>query len=64
MEWIETVPLDKTIKSRITPQIRANACMCFDKIKSEFRCEKLLLLYMFDFLFFRSNKDVKSVAVI
>jgi hypothetical protein len=64
MEWIETIPLDKTTKKHTTPQIRANACMCFDKIKSEFRCEKLLLLYMFDFLFFRSNKDVKSVSII
>jgi len=66
MNWLENTSLDKTFdqEPRLSPIIRSNACMCFDKIKSEFRCEKLLLLYMFDFLFFRSNKDVKSISVI
>jgi DNA polymerase III delta prime subunit len=66
MNWLENADLDETFdqEHRLSPIIRSNACMCFDKIKSEFRCEKLLLLYMFDFLFFRSNKDVKSISVI
>jgi hypothetical protein len=69
MDWLKNISLDKSLKGEgykcpFSPQIVANACMCFDKIKSEFRCEKLLLLYMFDFLFFRSNKDVKSSALI
>ena len=38
--------------------------MCFDKIKAEFRSEKLLMLYMLDFMFMRSNKDLKSIATI
>lgn len=39
-------------------------CICFDKIKSEFRCEKLLILYMLDFIFLRSNNDVKCILTI
>ena len=39
-------------------------CMCFDKIKLEFRCEKLLLLYVFDFLYLRSKKDLESMLTI
>jgi len=35
--------------------------MCFHKIKSEFRSEKLLLFYLLDFIYLRSNKDIKSV---
>jgi len=30
---------------------RAKIMMCFHKIKSEYRCEKLLMLYMLDFVF-------------
>ena len=66
--WLENISLDENLNNALGNRIsfitRANACMCFDKIKSEFRCEKLLILYMFDFLFFRSNKDVKSISVI
>jgi len=32
--------------------------------KSEYRCEKLLMLYMLDFIFLRSDKDVKCVLQI
>jgi hypothetical protein len=35
-----------------------------NKIKSEFRCEKLLLLYIFDLMFLRSNMDVKCILEI
>jgi hypothetical protein len=35
--------------------------MCFHKIKSEFRSEKLLIFYLLDFIYLRSNKDIKSV---
>jgi hypothetical protein len=38
--------------------------ICFNKIKSEYRCEKLLLLYIFDFMFLRSEKDVKCILTI
>jgi len=32
--------------------------ICYDKIKSEYRCEKLLLLYLFDLMFLRENKNI------
>ena len=38
--------------------------ICYDNIKSEYRCEKLLMLYMLDFIFLRSNKDIKCVLAI
>jgi len=34
----------------------------FHKIKSEYRCEKLLLLYILDFAFLRQNKDLKNIG--
>uniref|UniRef100_A0A6C0JH94 AAA+ ATPase domain-containing protein n=1 Tax=viral metagenome TaxID=1070528 RepID=A0A6C0JH94_9ZZZZ len=43
---------------------KSTTCMCFDKIKLEFRCEKLLLLYIFDFLFLRLNKGLESISTI
>ena len=57
IQWIKQTP---TI-----PEIdKSTTCMCFDKIKLEFRCEKLLLLYIFDFLFLRSNKGLESISTI
>jgi hypothetical protein len=35
---------------------------CFNKIKGEFRCEKMLMLYLFDLLFFRSNQSLKNIS--
>lgn len=43
---------------------RAMICMCFDKMKAEYRCEKLMMLYIFDFLFLRSKKDLKCITTI
>ena len=40
-----------------------NAFLCFQKVKSEFRCEKLLLFYMLDFMFLRSNKELKNISL-
>ena len=37
------------------------AHVCFYKIRSEYRCEKLLILYMLDYLFLRKNTDMASV---
>jgi len=48
----------------ITDLNKSSACMCFDKIKSEFRCEKLLMFYMLDYVFLRSNKDLKCITTI
>jgi DNA polymerase III delta prime subunit len=57
IQWIERT-------DKISDLEKATICMCFDKIKSEYRCEKLLLLYIFDFMFLRSNKDVKCILTI
>jgi len=54
IEWVENT-------DNIKPLEKSTICVCFDKIKSEYRCEKLLLLYLFDLIFFRSNKDLKSI---
>jgi hypothetical protein len=57
IKWINiTDKMDDLEKSTI--------CICFNKIKSEYRCEKLLLLYIFDFMFLRSNMDVKCILEI
>lgn len=57
IDWIEKTDL-------FTESEKSEYCMCFDKVKSEYRCEKLLLLYLFDFLFLRSDKDIKNVLPI
>ena len=54
IQWIQST-------HHISDLDKCTATMCFDKIKSEYRCEKLLILYIFDFLFLRSNKDLKCV---
>jgi hypothetical protein len=57
IKWVNlTDSMDEIDKSTI--------CICFDKIKSEYRCEKLLLLYIFDFMYLRSEKDVKCILTI
>ena len=38
--------------------------MYFDKIRTEFRYEKLLMLVMLKYLFFRSKDDLKSITTI
>jgi DNA polymerase III delta prime subunit len=54
--------LEKTDK--IGELDKSTICSCFDKIKSEYRSEKLLMLYILDFIFLRSNKEVKSILTI
>ena len=34
---------------------KSNILMCFDKIKLEYRCEKLMLLFLFDYIFIIDN---------
>lgn len=45
MDWFETH------QTRWTPSEYANTVMCFHRIKTEFRCEKMLMFYMLDFVF-------------
>lgn len=57
IEWLKNTDMFDDLE-------KSAAYMCFDKIKAEFRNEKLLLLYMFDFLFLRSTKDLKCILTI
>ena len=41
---------------------KSNMMLCFHKIKSEFRCEKLLIFYMLDFIFLRENKNIENIS--
>lgn len=57
IKWLEKC-------SEIDPLHKSTCCICYDNIKSEYRCEKLLLFYMLDFIFLRKDKDVKCVLSI
>ena len=35
---------------------------CFEKVKGEFRSEKMLMLYLFDYMFLRSDCNMKNVS--
>jgi GTPase SAR1 family protein len=54
INWIE-------LSDKIDPVEKSTYCICYDNVKAEFRCEKTLILYMLDFIFLRSNKDVKCM---
>jgi len=45
MDWIHSC------KSEWTNKQYANTIICFQRIKTEFRCEKMLMFYILDFLF-------------
>ena len=57
MDWLSK-------SSKLEKDILASAQICFHKIKSEYRSEQLLMLYLFDYIFLRSNKDIKSISSI
>jgi hypothetical protein len=42
--------------------VKANLQMCFNKIKSEFRCEKMLMMYVLNFVFLRENTDLHAIS--
>ena len=55
IRWVNTTDtLDSLIKSKTS--------ICFDTIRKEYRYEKMLMLYIFDFLYLRLNKDLKSIT--
>ena len=41
-----------------TPEV----VLCFHRIKGEFRCEKLLMLYLLDFAFLRPNRGLENIG--
>lgn len=57
IKWVKnTSLLDNNIKSK--------ACMYFDTIRKEYRFERILMFTIFDYLFLRTNKDLKSITEI
>lgn len=60
LDFIDWINYSDTIEKRKKNEI----ILCFNTIKSEFRSEKLLLLYLMDFLYLRSNAGLKSVFTI
>ena len=65
-EGLSTLDIINWLESckQIDPLHRSTYCICYDNIKSEYRCEKLLMLYMLDFIFLRADKDVKCILTI
>jgi hypothetical protein len=59
LEWIKTPE-----KSSLSEYEISRAVLCFDKVRPEYRCEKLLMLYMLDYIFLRSNRDLKNIGFI
>lgn len=41
---------------------KSTVCMCYDKIKSEYRSEKLLLLYLFDLIFMSNSTHTHGLC--
>jgi len=48
----DLVIVDKIIRVRF----------CFEKVKGEFRSEKMLMMYLFDYIFLRSDCNLKNVS--
>jgi DNA polymerase III delta prime subunit len=54
IEWCKT--------ASFTEKELSEYVIVYSKIKSEYRCEKLLMFYMFDFIFLRKNKELKNIG--
>jgi replication-associated recombination protein RarA len=57
IQWIKQTDLWTDLE-------KSNICMCYSKIKPEFRSEKLLMLYLMDFLYMRCQCDIKEISFI
>jgi len=55
IEWIKT-------SSTLSELEKSEIEMVFYKIKSEYRCEKMLMFYIFDYAFLRRNKELKNIS--
>jgi DNA polymerase III delta prime subunit len=49
-------------ETSISEKDKSSIVLVFQKIKSEYRCEKMLMLYILDFSFLRQNKDLKNIG--
>jgi hypothetical protein len=54
MQWVNELSGD-----RWNEKEKSIINVCFQKIKSEFRCEKLLLFYMLNFIFSKEEKNLR-----
>ncbi len=50
------------LETIIDAELMVKLRFCYNKIKGEFRSEKMLMLYLFDFLYLRSNTDLKNIS--
>ena len=55
-------PPKTTPIGHLTEKDISELVVVFSKIKSEYRCEKLLMLYIMDYIFLRKNKDLKNIG--
>jgi hypothetical protein len=55
MEWVKC-------SDKFTFLEKSNILMCYSKTKSEFRCEKLFLLYLLDFMYFSISSEVNTLS--
>ena len=60
LDLIEWVKLSSGFKEKQISEI----ILTFDKVRTEFRCEKLLFLYILDYIYLRSNSDLKNIGFI
>jgi len=58
IDWIKTQTLD------FSEYEISRIILCFDKVRSEYRCERLLMLYMLDYIFLRLDCNLKNVGFI
>lgn len=56
IDWI------KSENEKFIEKEKSAIVLVFHKIKSEYRCEKMLMLYILDFAFLRQNKELKNIG--
>jgi DNA polymerase III delta prime subunit len=62
-EGIHSFQLVKWLQQQDRTDVeRANLTMYFSKIRSEYRCERLLMLVLLDFFYFNVDKGLKSLS--
>lgn len=64
LDLIKYLEEDLGIETEAKKRMTITLNFCFNKIKGEYRCEKMALFYLFDYLFFRSNKSLKNISFI
>jgi len=64
IDLIKYLEDDLGVENEIKKKMTITLNFCFNKVKSEYRCEKMALFYLFDYLFFRSNKSLKNISFI